>query len=73
VAAGDKDPLGQGLVVAKEWEDGYLLTFAFAKRTGHVIHNFEHTPVLEDEFLPALLRPVAGNVEAGRRPARTGN
>jgi hypothetical protein len=51
------------LVVAKEWGDGYLLTFAFAKRVGHVIHNFEHTPVLEDEFFTALMRPADGNIE----------
>ena len=53
------------LVVAREWDDGdaYILTFAVAKRTGHVIHNFEQIPVLEDEFFNALLRPGAGSIE----------
>ncbi|HEX4188575.1 MAG TPA: hypothetical protein VHY83_11810 [Solirubrobacteraceae bacterium] len=71
---GDADPFSETarpeeidetpkLVVAREQDDGYMLTFAVAKRIGHVIHNFEHTPVFEDEFFNALLRPGLGSVE----------
>ena len=60
------------LIVAREWDedDGYMLTFALAKRTGHVIHNFEDIPVYEDEFFNALLRPGAGSVEVRASSAR---
>jgi hypothetical protein len=59
------------LVVAREWEGSdYILTFAIAKRIGHVIHNFQDTAVYEDEFFNALLRPSAGSVEVRASAAR---
>lgn len=51
------------LIVAREWDDGYILTFGIAKRIGHVIHNFEDIPILEDEFFTGYLRPRTGTIE----------
>lgn len=60
------------LVVARDWEEdeGYILTFAVAKRVGYVIHNFEETEVLEDEFFNTLLRPSAGSFEVRASASR---
>ena len=51
------------LVLAREWRDGILMTFAVAKRAGQVIHDFELVEVLEDEFFPAFLRLEDGVIE----------
>jgi hypothetical protein len=51
------------LVVAREWRDGFLLTFAIAKRATQVIRDFEVVEVLEDEFFGAFLRPEDGTLE----------
>jgi hypothetical protein len=58
------------LVVAHEREDGYFMTFAVAKRAGHVIHNFEAHEILEDEFFGAYLRTSDGTVEVRASAAR---
>lgn len=56
----DREPK---LVLAREWRDGILMTFAVAKRAGQVIHDFELVEVLEDEFFPAFLRLEDGVFE----------
>lgn len=58
------------LVLAREWRDGVLMTFAVAKRLTHVIHNFELVEVLEDEFFSAFLRPADGTFEVRASAAR---
>jgi hypothetical protein len=51
------------LIVARRREDGILLLFAIAQRKGQVIHNFEATSLIEDEFFPVILRPELGLLE----------
>lgn len=58
------------LVVAHERDDGFFMTFALAKRVGHVIHNFKAHEVLEDEFFGALLRTADGTLEVRASAAR---
>ena len=58
------------LVVAHEWQDGFFMTFAAAKRAGQVIHNFEVRDVLEDEFFSAYLRIQDGTFEIRASVAR---
>jgi hypothetical protein len=58
------------LVLAREWRDGVLMTFAIAKRLTQVIHNFELVEVLEDEFFAAFLRPHHGTFEVRSSSAR---
>lgn len=58
------------LILAREWRDGILMTFALAKRLTTVIHNFEEIEVLEDEFFPAFLRLADGTFEVRASYAR---
>lgn len=58
------------LILAREWRDGILMTFAIAKRATTVIHNFEEVEVLEDEFFPAFLRLADGTFEVRASYAR---
>ncbi len=60
------------LVVAHERADGIMMTFAVAKRAGHVIHNFESVEVIEDEFFGALYRPDHGTFEVRASASRAG-
>jgi hypothetical protein len=66
------------LVEAREWGDEkVLLTFAMQKRVTRVIHNFELTDVVADDFFVAVLRPqhaiveVRGSHERANRIARS--
>lgn len=63
----DREPK---LVLAREWRDGVLMTFAVAKRAGQVIHDFEVIEVLEDEFFPAFLRLDDGVFEVRSSSSR---
>ena len=58
------------LVVARQREDGWLLSFAVTRRIGHVIHNFREEAVYQDDFFSAVLRPEAGNIEIRSSAAR---
>jgi hypothetical protein len=58
------------LVVAHERDDGFFMTFAVAKRIGRVIHNFETSEVLEDEFFGAYLRIEDGTFEVRASASR---
>jgi len=65
------------LIVARRRDDGILLLFAIAQRKGQVIHNFQATSVIEDDFFPVILRPDLGLLEVrastdqARRLSRT--
>lgn len=63
----DREPK---LVLAREWRDGIVMTFAVAKRAGQVIHDFEIVEVLEDEFFSAFLRIVDGVFEVRSSSSR---
>lgn len=51
-------------MVARERDDGsFLLTFVVQRQIANVIHDFESTPVLADEFFNAVMRPTEGLLE----------